>query len=351
MSGIANNGTPTYTSYYNQYLADLQFYHASPSFRWGNLVAGPLQGNAVVWSVLPNPWSRVPTSAGDGAFTEFAGVGAGTNTATPQAQDTLVWSSPGSAAQQSFTNGAAFWTPTPSTIPVSDSKSSRDPAGIAIGPNWNVRRPSYTNTNGQLMYVVAGVGKQVYGLFANGDASDAHWEDLGHVGSGENVSAISSFDGSVVFVGTDQGNICELTQPYPQGQQCVNFTIDKPQSGTTAPVSGLFEIFPTIAIATTGSSPGYVLTFTGQSWQMAGGGLPSNLPFVSVDGPGLNSVFAANRNQVFVSHDLGTSWLLASDGLPAVTNVQELHYVLQPDNKQYMYFGSSGCSMLRTPLQ
>lgn len=348
-SNVLNNGSPTVASYYNEHLWDLQFYHTAPSFHTSNLVAGPLQDNGVVWSVLPNWWTGLV--GGDGAQSRFAGVGGPPTAAGPPGADTLVWSQPPCCSapqwQQSAWNGS--FSPN-STIPVADNNSPRDPAGLPGGPNWDVRSPSYSNTAGELMYIVAGLGSQAYGLFANPDGSDLHWETIGSINAAENVNAVSSRDGNVVFIGTDKGNICQLTQPYPGGP-CVNFTIDQPQNGSITSINGLLEFFPSIGFAAASGTPaGSVLTFAGQSWQVAGGGLPTNLPFVSIDGPDLTSIFAASQNQVFVTHDLGASWLTASDGLPTVAQANEIHYVLQPDNTQYMYLSAYGWSMFRASL-
>jgi hypothetical protein len=106
--------------------------------------------------------------------------------------------------------------PSPGIIPVMDSNNPRDPIGISSSgsPAANVRSPGYTNASGEYMYVVTGSGTNVYGLFANPDGSDIYWEPIGLIGEGQNVTAISSFNGTETLVGTDQGHIYQLTQPY-----------------------------------------------------------------------------------------------------------------------------------------
>jgi hypothetical protein len=345
VGGVGAGGTLTFASYYNQHLWDLQFYHVSPSFQTTNLVAGPLQDNCVLYSVVPDWWTRVPGCGGDGAYTEFAGVGPAASGA-----DTLVWTWPaGTGApaifEQSVWDGSEFGSA--STIPVAGGdQNCGDGNGNVYGPNWNIRRPSYTNGAGQFMYVVMGDTTNVCGLFGNTDGSGLHWENLASIGAGENVNAVSSFNGNVVFVGTDHGNICQLTAPYDGSGTCVNFNIDYPGGGNPPAINGIAEIFSSIAFAAAGN---YILQFTGQNWQPAGS-LPSSLNFVGVDGPGLTSIFAANASQVFVTHDLGTTWQSASDGLPAVANSKELHYVVQPDGNAYMYLATYGWSVFRAQL-
>ena len=348
-SGVVNGGSPTFTSYYNQHLRQLQFYHSSPSFLTSNLVAGPLQDNAVVYSVLPNDWTHLPSSSGDGAYSEFLGVGSGAGAAGQG--DTLIWNSPGNAWQQSPWNGGAF--SSASTVPVADSNNPRDPVGVVGGPNWNVRQASYANAAGQLMYGVSGLGAAVYGLFANTDGSDLHLESIGSIGSTDGVASVSSANGSTVFVGTERGNICQLTAPYTPASSCVNFVISQPAGDTVARINGVLEFFSSVGLAATSSSNssngGYVLSLLGDSWQPTSG-LPTNLPYNSVDGENLGSVFVANTSQVFMTQDLGSTWLTASDGLPKVANGIELHYGLQPNGSRYMYLATYGWSMFRALL-
>lgn len=321
-SGISSGGTPNFASYYNQHLADLEFYHASPS-RQSNLIAGPLQDNAVVYSVAPAAWQRVPGSSGDGAYSEFTG-------APPS--DVLIWNSPGDLWQKSPWTGTVFGGN--ATVPVVNSSN-----GINGSVNWNVRHPSYINGADELMYAVAGLNSNVYGLFAQTDGSDMHWEGIGSVGAGENVTAVSSADGTVVFVGTDQGNICQLTAPYTGS--CSYFAVNQSPASS---ITGVIEFFSAIGMATTAS--GHVLALTDQTWNVSDGALPTNQAFVSVEGPDLASEFVTNSQQVFVTHDLGSTWLDASQGLPARAQGNELHF----DGNGNMCLSTYGWSMFRAPL-
>ena len=77
--GVVANGTPSFRSDYNKFISNLQFYHISPSFNTSGLVAGPLQDNGVVWTVVQStpfsaePWTQIVDS--DGEYSEFLGVG------------------------------------------------------------------------------------------------------------------------------------------------------------------------------------------------------------------------------------------------------------------------------------
>jgi hypothetical protein len=204
------------------------------------------------------------------------------------------------------------------------------------------------------MYGVSGLGPSVYGLFANTDGTDLHLESIGTIGSTDGVASVSSADGSTVFVGTALGNICQLKPPYAPASSCVNFVINQPAGDRVARINGVLEFLSTIGVAVTNSSNssngGYVLSLLGDSWQPTSG-LPTNLPYNSVEAASLGSVFVANTSQVFMTQDLGSTWLTASDGLPKVANGIELHFVRQPDGNQYMYLATYGWSMFRALLQ
>jgi len=107
-----------------------------------------------------------------------------------------------------------------------------------------------------------------------------------------------------------------------------------------------------LAFAATGPNQndlGYVLKFAVSTWTAVDGGLPPFLQFVGLDGT-RGSLFAANLGQVFVTHDLGSTWLLASEGLPTVAHSSDLHWVLQTDATQYVYLATYGWSIFRARL-
>jgi hypothetical protein len=226
-----------------------------------------------------------------------------------------------------------------------------DSDGLSSGPAFNVASPSYNNQFGELMYVVMGHGTNVYGMFADAEGGDVHWEWIGILGGSENVSAVSSFDGTMVYVGTDQGNIYQLTQPYALGTE-LQLTMNLPTFVTTGPINTLKAFGGERAFAGTGlgDGHGYVLTFGGVAWDFVGGGLPSDLPFVGLDGPDPRTILAMNIKQVFVTHDLGASWSTASDGLPTAVQGDELHYVTQRNGTKYVYLSTYGWSIWRTQL-
>ena len=324
-SGVSQGGTPTYASYYNSHLYDLEFYHASPSVE-STLVAGPLQDNSEVYSVAPAAWQPVPGTSGDGAYSEFTGA---------EPLDVLAYVDHSDTWKTTPWQGANFGSA--STPPAPGASG-----GLGESVSWNVRRPYYSNAAGELMYVVDGSGSNVYGLFGHADGTDMHWESIGTIGAGENVTAVSSANGTSVFVGTDQGNICQLTQPYTG--TCQNFTVNQSPASS---ITGVLEFFTTIGMATTAS--GNVLVLDGGPWQVSNGLLPGGQAFLSVDGPDLGSVFVTNGQKVFVTHDFGTTWLDASQGLPVQPNAGELHFQAQQSGDA-IYLSTYGWSIYQANL-
>ena len=71
-----------------------------------------------------------------------------------------------------------------------------------------VNAPFFGNATGELMYAVCGSGTDVYGLFANRDGSDIHWEWVGSVPAA--VDALGSYSGVSIFVGTLDGRMFVL---------------------------------------------------------------------------------------------------------------------------------------------
>jgi hypothetical protein len=88
-----------------------------------------------------------------------------------------------------------------------------------------------------------------------------------------------------------------------------------------------------------------------------GGGLSTSVPFLSVAAPNLGSVFAADTQTVYVSHDLGSTWLLASTGLPVLDmalagpgGTHTLRWAVQSDGLIHLYLASRGWSVFQAVL-
>jgi hypothetical protein len=384
LSGVVANAdlvnSAAFVSDYNQYLFDLQFFHAAAipdPQEYSLVVAGALQDNGIIETVVPETvvpapdwWSVVGT--GDGFNIGFVipiTNGAGRLGIALLADDASAWrgdeTNPFGVPPSQSTN----------QIPLSGTSSTY------IDPTWGtplavVRFPRFSLA-GQKMYAVAGACDTslekscdatlpgcVFGLFANDDGTGLNWEELACL-PGQTITALSSYDGNNIFFGTDHGNIyliqyisnsCVLCFSVFQVTQ---LPITQPPSvqGNEA-ITAILEVLPGIAFAALQvGGQGYVLEWQQQpqTWEVVGGGfLPNDVPFTALESsPGvllLPTLFAATGTRVYDTHDLGNFWAVASDGLPMVTHGVDLHSVVQPDGTKYLYLATFGRSLWRAVL-
>lgn len=207
--------------------------------------------------------------------------------------------------------------------------------GLTMRAVTRVLEPSHTNVRGQLMYAVGSEAGTLYvwGLFADDDGSDLHWELLGYIdsnGPGDSITALAPLpDGSQVLVATTNG-LSGLIVPSPIG-----FALATPipfDVSSYVPSLVTRIVFPaqgTAFAAYNWGTGGMILRYDGQTWQPAGGAVPVNHYFqdgiygLAVNkgfGPGAIGpplVFASVNDGVFVSRDLGDTWVNCSLGLPA----------------------------------
>jgi hypothetical protein len=348
VGGLVQGGTLTFVSNYNRQFFDMQLYNAHASSRVNGLVAGALQDNGTLFAQLPRAWEHLTNCGCDGANVRFIAP-----PTLPQTTDLLLegeWSGspyPWCGVTSNANGNPVFNFNAQQCVPIGNDPNSSLLSSAPVSP---VRFQRHTNSVGQPMLAVAGQNQSVFGLFANADGSNLHWESLGLIGSGQNVSAVSSHDGTDVIVGTDKGNFYLLTQPYTGG--AATLTSNAPTGATgSASVAGVVEILSSVAFAAyNANGKGYVMQWNGQSWNAASGTLPSELPFTSVEALDLGSVFVASRTNVYSTHNLGSSWMVASDGLPYVAQGRDLRAVKQPDGTMYLYLATYGWSLWRAKL-
>jgi hypothetical protein len=345
MLSIHNLKSPTFQSNFNRGLLDLQMFHGVGSSQVNGLVAASLQDNGTNDAQLApfgsGIWEQLIDS--DGSYSEFV-----TPLSLPAGQDVLIRTEnccDGANWSSTLWNGTQF--ESGHVIPVATAQNARDPNGIPRGPETRVHSPNFSNPAGQTMYAAAGLAHTVFGLFANDDGTDMHWETIGLISATDNVTSLSSFNGTTVFVGTDQGNIFELDAPYnAAGTQ---LQVNSP-TGSPTQVTGVVEFVPTIAFATLES--GYVLGWQGHTWDALGGGtLPTSQPFRSLVLPDLTNLIAITPASVFISHDLGTTWATSNNGLPFLPQGVDLRYVLQANGTAYIYMATYGHSLWRSVLR
>jgi hypothetical protein len=350
VQGLGPGSSPTFTSYWNRQLFNLQFYHGDASSAASGLVAGGTQDNSVLWASLPGPWQNVTDCGCDGRWSRFF-----TTPNITSGNSILLEEEYSGSNDYPFNGVIAKGNSIPysaqTTIPVSPP----NPPALGNVLTEIVTAPGgylgYANASGETLFGASGTATQVYGLFAKDDGSDLHWELLGEVGGGQNVSAISpTYNGGSVFVGTDQGNIYRLDAPY--AQTALQLTINAPSgvSGNGG-VSGLAAFYSWVAYATMNyGGNGYVMYLDGSSWNSVGSSLPHDLPFNSIVARDTDHVFVGTDTAVYDTSDRGYTWTQATNGLPQMTRGRDLRTVTEPSGATYLYLFTNGRSVWRAKL-
>lgn len=207
---------------------------------------------------------------------------------------------------------------------------------VVLTPDWR--------KNGQLMYAMVGAGATVYGLFANGDGSDAKLLRLGT--AADTVSALASFDGTSVLVGTTTGRIFLLDsatgnvteQTLPAGVRGDVSRVEVyVQAGWALLVSPKVKAYALVG--------GRLLHFDGTTWATRS----SWWVTFEIDRAS-ERLFAANDSDVFVSSDGGVSWRDASGGLPVRPHCTDLRIGATQEGGRELYLATYGRSVWRAAI-
>jgi len=345
-----------FQSNFNRQLCNLQFCSSpardfygtfSASSQFADTVGGGLQDNDNVYgSVGPNPlpWIRVDVG-GDGGVMLFINTGQ------------LVYSGRGGYTSMSLVN---YDLKSPVIIPITVPKPNTqpDPKGInGPGAAAIVVSPMFMHPkNQQRMYLVCSVAgsPDVYGLFGDPDqSSNMGWEFIGSVPSP--VTALGSFDGTMVFVGTNDGRIFEFE---PEAGSALHLTVPIRKSKKGA-IRHLLVPFDRQAFATFNTddgSEGFILRLDNlggddlslASWDALGGGLPNETFYALETNSTANpkTIFAATDSCVYVSRDNGDTWQNASQGLPKRPHCADLCFALDSGGAAtHLYLSTFGRSV------
>jgi len=316
-------------------------------------LAGGLQDNGDVYSVAGpgggGPWTQL--DGGDGGYNLFVGTSrkdlvqvcnsCGTN---PPVRD-YYWN----PTLASFQGG--------DVIPIRNQGSSVDAKGIfqKKGGGGAIILAKVTspgqyrlNSSNQLMYALAAVAglPYVWGLFANDDSSDMHWEQIAKVtiAPTDQISAIGSGVGSEVFVGTNSGRIFKIlifpTNPQPNYEATIN---------GFAPPGSITQFLQTPDTSRVFIVKGnYLLQWVGTSLYCLNVPPAPPLPNdeiiygLALDWQG-QRLWVSNQNSVFLTPDWGVHWSNISEGLPASPSCGDLRYT-----KPYLFLATYGRSVWHT---
>jgi len=216
----------------------------------------------------------------------------------------------------------------------------------------------------QLMYAMAtafGSG-DVYGLFANDDGGNMHWDYVGTVPiSAQNgdVWALASLRGDNIFVGTQDGRIFSLS---PRSKQPFEFGV--PLRGTNpGEIWRICILRDGVGYAIYSSQgQGFLLQSNFFSWDQLGSNdnVARGVDFPTDEGQiyGFDidraaqppTLFASTDTRVFVSRDQGDTWKIATKGLPRRAHCTELRAVAHDNGQRFLYLSTFGRSAWRAPL-
>lgn len=252
-------------------------------------------------------------------------------------------------------------------------------------PICTILHSRYMNTSGETMVALAvtnnksptGVGKWVYGLFVKGGDgfanNPAHWTPLESVTlvSNEEITAVSTFDGNLVWIGTTHGRIISLvssaTTPWGSTARVSNF-LDL-SGNTHQQASGRI-----IDLAFANDGMGWTVTSMGSAYSLRpnSDGFPiwhelrNPLDFHYSDSSYAGYIslacyrrvprpvlFVADSTDVWSTEDDGAAWTNISgfsNGLPVWAGCTDLSVDIEEAGAAYLYLATYGHSMYRRLL-
>jgi hypothetical protein len=339
----------SFTSQFNRPLSNLQFYGAGKgttagaftiSSKFFGLAAGGTQDNGNIY-LLPDSdagsaWHTL--EGGDGGLNRFVD----SINALLRFNNTLVVNNMeiGNRVRIAFwdANAKSFGSGWGTVVPVDGNAAGITPNAmdIVLFPAWK--------KNNQVMYALVGVMSTVYGLFANGNGTDAKLLTLGQ--AADTISALGSFEGSSVFAGTTTGRIFILDSATGNP---IEQTLPATVSGAVTRIEPYVQAFHLMlqrsvvrAYALVG---GTLVHFDGTTWDTRPGAW-STFEIERETG----RLFAANDSDVFASSDGGQTWTDASAGLPVRPHCTDLRIAANQDGGRDLYLATYGRSAWRTTI-
>lgn len=253
-----------------------------------------------------------------------------------------------------------------------DPAGLKAPEGTATGPvGAAVARPTHRNAAGQLLVAVAGLGNQIFGLYAD-DAdfvTPYHWETIAALPMGIAIGAVASYGGGTIYAGTSKDGrmfAVDTAQGAATEQPVV---LPKPSPGTQmgggrftrilafgegdlfAVLNGASERSLTPIILLTPVVYSYVVRLNGGQWKPTQGtGLPGDYMWggEAVAAPrsrAPRALVVATDDAVYISRDDGQTWQRASQGLPRRAHCGDLRFVADEEGGANLYLGTYGRSV------
>jgi hypothetical protein len=365
---------------YNEKLANLQWYSTfvtrnfygrfDVSYQVPGLIGGGLQDNGNAYALVEpeaSPWRRL--DGGDGGAGMFLRTG---NFLRANMNSAVMWNSTWDAIKAELVGRDA--------VPVRDRfKSTPDwtPVGLQCD---NVNSPAFRNAAGQLMYTVAGLRGKIFGLFANANGTDLHWELVAAWPApfDQSIHSIASASGKQIYVaiGGPAGTVgpkgVQVLRVTPSlgamdgftlgtvewlgglpseleikpGVDPSPFVISRLLAESDSVLYGLYNSYSTRIGAVLRSDDG------GETWRKLPG-LPDEA-FYGIETDWTTApktIFVCSDKRVYVSRNGGKTWAVAARGLPERPHCADLSFVINPDGRRYLYLSTYGWSVWRAALE
>lgn len=346
----------------NRLLPNFQFSRFAASPLNPGLVAGSLQDNGNVYTeqyVNVDPWKDL--DGGDGVLTMFLQSGH-----LVRSNNTLTMNdASGSSVEYGNKARVAAWDDGKRVF--TDLKLfPNDPLSFGVIPvdNTNdglrfdvvddVDEPAWVNALGQPMLAVAEVTETVYGLFNDGTghfvwnqlATMPHEPDKDAAGKEKPyyATAIASFDGNAILVGTNNGKAFRFDAPA--------WTVTEISiPGVVEPMAGFAPLAPSPIFAISGKQ---IFRYDGKGWtDITAALLPiptSLLTVVRADHSDPTQIYLASNSQVWNSTDSGATWNDFTGLLPHVAQIRDMRFVTESSGASFLYLATYGWSAFRRLL-
>lgn len=330
----------TNDSEYNKHLGTVQFYknYFDGSSRFPGLVAGGTQDNGNLFCELNrDPAEWLILEGGDGGnhrFIDAIGALLRTNNQLKDANGRNY----GAEVRIAFWDAAArqFNPGGTATTDVVLVDGTND--GLTTNVFDAVLAPA-AKRGDETLYACAGKDQTVFALFARADGSGAHFTHAGSLN--EAVTAVASYDGHTMLVGTVSGKILTLNPFTGQG-------LYQPLASTVIGQGAIIRIQMTADRAFALSSNYTLLQWTGSEWKDVAYGM---VTFAIHPDTGSTRAFAAWDDRIWVSEDNGGTWSqMVSVGLPAFPHNSTLKIASDGKGGHVLYLASYGRSVWQAQL-
>lgn len=372
------NGKPGYArSNYNHFLPTLQCYSTLVRQFWGTMSPSPFhedliatgsQDNSNIFCIAsdttPTPWTKM--EGGDGGWTAFLDRGQ------------LLHNVMGEPVSVSVITDAAKHVFTTAAIPINQAPDGTLELKGPVAERGVV--PLFlTELHLPVVAFASPNNNQVFGLFQEDQLGQSyHWGLLGSIPAGQVITALGSYTGSTIHIGTYGKMFVMDTKTGTSHEVPIAITKADPDSTLTiggitrivffnekevfAILNGLTETIDMSAHVLGGVSKTtttyHIIRLDGAKWVLTpGNGLPSE-PMYGLEAVQLSNsrfahtLFVSTNDAVYASRENAETWGRAAQNLPVNPHCGDLRFMsFTFSEAAYLYLGTFGRSVWRAKLR